>query len=714
MAHCGRAIAAILVVLWCVTAGFVPTWAQTAMPTGVPVRFTADEVSYDRDLGITTASGNVEVTQEDRVLLADTITYNQRLDILTATGNVSLLDGSGDVVFAQHVELTGDMKDGIIEDFRMILKDGSRVAAAGGRRANYDLDLRKSVYSPCNLCPENPTRPPLWQVKAIRVFHRKAEQIVEYSDAWLEVAGIPVAYTPYLSHPDPTVRRKSGFLPPTIGSSSDLGPITKVPYFWAITPYSDATLTPAYFWDQGPGFAGEYRHRFQEGRADISGSIVDERGDRGRGHIKSKGRFDLDDTWRWGFDVHAASDDTYLRRYRYESEATLVSDVFAEGFRRRNYFVASSYAFQGLEQNVETAKTPVVVPLMEYSHVGEAGRYGGRTKLDSSLLSLYRIDGTDTRRLSVRPGWELPYTAPAGDVYTLSASLNGDFYEASQVNRGLNKTPYSGFSGRVVPEAKLDWRYPFAKHGGSVAQVIEPIATFIVSPNGGNDPKIPNEDSIAFEFDDTNLFSANRFTGIDRVEGGSRVHYGLKWGLYGNAGGSTSLLVGQSYRPRTDDTFGPGTGLEDHFSDIVGKLHVSPGKNIDLLYRTRLNKDNFGAERNEFLTTVGAPALRVTANYTLFNRTPDTRFPTREQLSLSVASQLTRYWRVQAGGTRDLAENEMRSIGTGLTYEDECLIFTTTAARSFFSDRDLRPNDTILFRVMFKTLGEFQSSAKLF
>lgn len=695
--------------LWCTLAGIAPSRAQSALPEGIPVRFSANEVSYDRDLGIITASGNVEVTQENRVLLADTITYNQRLDVLTATGNVTLLDGSGDVIFAQHVELSGDMKDGIIEDFRMILKDGSRVAAASGRRTNEDLDLRKAVYSPCNLCPENPTRPPLWQVKAIRVFHRKEEQMVEYNDAWLEVAGVPVAYTPYLSHPDPTVRRKSGFLPPIVGNSSDLGTITKVPYFWAITPYSDATLTPAYYFSQGPGFSGEYRHRFQEGRADVAGSIVHDDSDRVRGHVKSKGRFDLDDTWRWGFDANGATDDTYLRRYRYAADSTLVSDVYAEGFRRRNYFVASSYAFQGLERNVETGRTPFVLPLMEYSHVGEAGRYGGRTKLDSSLLSLYRTDGTDTRRLSVRPGWELPYIAPTGDAYTLSMSLNGDFYDASQVDRGAGKSRYSGFSGRVVPEASLDWRYPFVRHEGPVAQVIEPITTFIVSPNGGNDPKIPNEDSLEFEFDDTNLFSANRFSGIDRVEGGARVHYGLKWGLYGNTGGKTTVLVGQSYRPRTDDTFGRGSGLEDHFSDIVGKLHVSPRKNVDLVYRTRLNKENFGAERNEFLMSLGVPAFRVTTNYTLFNREPDSRFQTREQLSGNVTSQLTRYWRAQVGATRDLAEKEFRNVGLGLVYEDECLVFTTTATRSYFSDRDLRPNNTILFRVMFKTLGEFQS-----
>lgn len=709
-----RALAAALVVAGlCLSARAAPAaeLAPTAEPppAEVPVRFVADEVSYDRELGLVTARGSVEITKDDRTLLADTVTYNQRLNLMTASGNVTLIEPTGEVIFAQHVELSGDFRDGIIEDLRMILRDRSRVAAASARRSNYDIDMRKGVYSPCNLCPEDPTRPPLWQVKAVKVVHRKEQEMIEYWDAWVEVKGVPVAYTPYLSHPDPTVKRKSGFLTPTYGSTSDLGYLLKAPYFVVLSPESDATITPMVAHKKGPGLEGEYRHLFKDGKVELSGSVNYDPDRNARGHVFGLGRFDIDDTWRWGADVRRTTDDTYLRRYRYRHQQTLVSDAFVEGFRKRNYFSASSYAFQGLESNDDPGTTPLVIPLLDYNHVGEADRFGGRSRLDANLLALARTDGTDTRRLSFRPGWELPFISPAGDAYKLSLGLVGNLYQVSELDRGRNQGRFSGWSGRAVPEAALDWRYPFVSGGDTVSQVIEPIAAVIVSPYGGNPAKIPNEDSVEIEFDDTNLFSANRFSGLDRVEGGPRVHYGLKWGAYGSKGGKTTVLLGQSYRPRRDDTFANGTGLDGDLSDLVGRLQVSPGRYVDLHYRTRLNKDNLGAERNEVLLSLGPPALNLSLNYGLYNRQQQSQFKTREEASLALTSQVDRNWRLQVGGVRDLKEAEMRNLGVQLVYEDECLIFRAIANRSYYADRDLRPSDAIIFRVTLKTLGEVQT-----
>ena len=210
----------------------VPALAQSVE---APISFSSDQMDMDNDLGIITARGNVEVVHEDRTLIADVISYNQKLDVLTATGNVTMLEPSGDVMFAARMELDGDFKNGIVNDIRMILSDRSRLAANGGRRIDGDLDLRKAVYSPCNLCADDPTRPPLWQIKAIRVFHDSSRKVVEYTDAWLEIAGVPVLYTPFLTHPDPTVKRESGLLTPIFGSSSDLGTTFKTPYFWNIS-----------------------------------------------------------------------------------------------------------------------------------------------------------------------------------------------------------------------------------------------------------------------------------------------------------------------------------------------------------------------------------------------------------------------------------------------------------------------------------------------
>jgi LPS-assembly protein len=202
-----------------------------------PILFSADEVTYDEDLGTVTARGNVELNQAGRTLLADTVSYNRRSGVVTATGNVSLVDLDGTVYFAEYVELADDLREGFIRQIGVLMADRTRIAAASGTRKEGRITVfRKAVFSPCELCREDPSRAPLWQLKADQVIHDQEERSLTYRNARLEFYGVPVAYPPYFKHPDPTVDRQTGFLAPTFGSSSDLGLTLEVPYYWNISP----------------------------------------------------------------------------------------------------------------------------------------------------------------------------------------------------------------------------------------------------------------------------------------------------------------------------------------------------------------------------------------------------------------------------------------------------------------------------------------------
>lgn len=672
--------------------------------TTAPVNFSADQMDVDRELGIVTARGNVEVMYDDRTMSADTISYNQKSDILTASGNIILLEPSGVVSFAEHMEITGNFKDGIIKDIRIILTDRSRIAANGARRINGDLDFRKAVYSPCDLCEDDPTKPPLWQLKAVKVFHDESQKTIEYYDAWLEVAGYPVLYTPYFSHPDPTVKRKSGFLVPSFGGSSTLGTTIKTPYFWNISPQNDATITPAYYADKGAGISAEYRHLLSDGEFEMITSLADNDGTV-EGHVDGFGRFDIDDTWRWGFDTWAASDDTYLRRYGFRNDQTLTNDLYVEGFRQKNYFRTEALFFQSMEAGEDEATTPLVAPLMSFQHVGTADSYGGHTRLNASLVSLTRDEGTDSQRLSINPGWEANRLSAAGDIFKLALSLESDLYYVQDHTPVGEQSEFAGVTGRIFPQAQLDWSRPYAKTGALITQTIEPKVSFIVAPNGSNPSDIPNEDSQEFEFDETSLFTPNKFAGHDRVEGGTRIDYGLHWGLYGKSGGKTTAFLGQSYRLREDGLFPENSGLEDDLSDIVAKFEVSPGGYFDLLYRTRVGKSNGEIKRNEIALGAGAPLFRLNARYLFFERQEDSEFGGRKDINVGFTSQLDRFWRANGNVQHDIADADTRSINFGLTYENECILFNTAFSRTFYEDRDLDPNDSILFTVNFKTLG---------
>ncbi len=680
----------------------------TSPPSDAPkASLNADSMTFDRDLGLITATGRVEVTYAGRTLRAEKITYNQKTDIVQAFDNVSLTETNGEVLFGERMEITGDLKDGVVYNIGLIMADRTRVAGSGARRSDARYtDVRNAVYSPCDLCKDDPSRPPIWQLKAVRVTHDATEQQVEYRDAWLEVFGVPVAYTPYFSHPDPTVKRRSGLLAPSFSNSSDLGFRLDAPYFWAIDEHQDATVSPLLTTSGGSGMFAEYRSRYRNGEINAQGSFVADDPDRGtRGYIDLESEFHLDRTWRAGANIQASSDDTYMRRYGFETDPVLESRGYIEGFRGRNYQVVNTHAFKDLRAESNADDTPLILPMYDFNYVGSRDRLGGFSTFDFNAINLMRDEGVDMRRISLRPRWERLINGAFGELYTASVSLAADGYHASNVTES-DGSEFSGLSGRIQPRASLAWRLPLVRPGEVLNQTIEPQASVTVAPNGGNPDTIPNEDSQEIEFDETNLFRDNLYDGIDRVDGGTRFNYGINYLVSTEDYGNGAIFIGQSYRPRVSSSFTQASGQDDNFSDVVATVQMSPKHYIDLLYRTQFSPDNLSPQRNELTTQIGGAPLRLNLDYTFIDQQVGSEFGGREEISGQLSSRFNRNWSGSVSALRDINASEMRSLGMGLVYEDECVRFTTALARSFFEDRDLKPSDTITFTVVLKTLGE--------
>ena len=683
----------------------------------------ADQLTYDETLGTVVATGNVEIAQGERVLIADTVSYNQAAKLVTASGNVTLMEPSGEVMFADYAEITDDLRDGIIHNLRILMTDHSRIAANGARRSNGNrTEMRKAVYSPCELCPEDREAAPIWQLKAIKIVHDQTAHDIEYYDAWFELYGIPVAYVPYFRHPDPTVKRRSGFLTPAYANSTALGFELTTPYFWSIAPHRDVTISPRFTTNEGVVLGAEYREHTGNGQYLVDGSTTytDARDDDGkleggnevRAHLFSDGEFELDPEWRWGYEFQRASDDLYLRRYRISSLDTLTTNAFVEGFNGRSYAAGNTFWFQGLKDGDDEGQIPLVLPLLDFNYAGEPDTNGGYFTIDSNLMVLHRLDGTDSRRLSAEAGWHLPYITDSGHAFRLSATMRGDLYHVNNVVNPGNPAGQTdnGLAGRVRPELTAEWRYPLVSHIGTIRHVLEPIIQAIVAPNGGNPTNIPNEDSQDFEFDHTNLFTNNRFTGLDRVESGPRINYGLRAGFYGQGGGRTTLLVGQSARLREDDTFDIGSGLENHLSDYVGRIYIQPADFLNISYRFRYNKDDFSARRNEVNLSTGPTWLRANIGYAQIEdqqaSSGTTTFANREEVVGNAALQFAEYWTFTAGTRRDLTgDGATINWNTGLSYQDECVLISTILQRSFTRDREIEPETNIIFFVKLKNLG---------
>src|SRR6476619_5539485 len=197
----GSAVRALGAALLAMLLAAPAAWGQFSLGSqkpadkNAPVVVQADEVEYDDQLGLTVAKGHVEISQGGEVLLADQVSYNQRTDTITASGHVSLLSPTGEIVFSDFIELRDSMNNAFAQNVRMLLADRSRLAANTARRiAGNRTELRRGVYSPCDLCRDNPSAPPAWQLKAREISDDKEYKLLECRDVVMEIDGWPVFY----------------------------------------------------------------------------------------------------------------------------------------------------------------------------------------------------------------------------------------------------------------------------------------------------------------------------------------------------------------------------------------------------------------------------------------------------------------------------------------------------------------------------------------
>ncbi|WP_428487488.1 LPS-assembly protein LptD [Rhodopila sp.] len=692
-----------------------------------PVTFSADEVDYDKDKNLVTATGHVEAWQNGHVMRADKITFDRNTGVAAATGHVVLLEPDGEVLFADYAELQNNMNDGILKDMRALLQQNGRLAANGAQRTAGKInELSKVVYSTCNLCAKDPNHPPLWQIRAASAVQDLEHKKVEFQNATLEMYGIPVAYFPYFWTADPSVKRESGILPPLIGNSSNIGAFYAQPYYWVIDDQSDATFIPLITTNAGPQLDVEYRRRFNDGVMLLNGSGGYLNGAL-QGSFAGNGQFSINDTWRWGFNVNTASSSAYVRDFHLTAGLTgdpniLTSQLYLEGFGEGSYARLDSKFYQSETTVITNSELPIVLPRYEYSYFGTPDQLGGRLSLNTTDFNVIRTVGTNTRRAALAVNWERPFAGPLGDQWKLTLHGDAAAYDASQFNQIPNFGPLRNVgTARALPQMAVDFRWPFARDGGVWGtQLIEPIAQVIVAPQAGDSQirRYPNEDSLDFDFTDANLFGFNRFTGVDRLDGGVRANVALHGAWY--LGGTTfDGLVGQSYRTTKDNLFPEASGLHDQVSDIVASATLTPTRWLDVTYRARLNKNSLAIHESDAVASVGAPLLRVSGGYIYTNFDPYTfydqpapppagnpyYFP-RNEITLAASSRWGNY-RFGANARRDVATNRMVSAGADAVYEDECFIFDLRFFRRYTSIDGDSGSTSVLFLLTFKTIGQF-------
>jgi LPS-assembly protein len=750
-------------------------------PSNDQMLIQAKEIHYDYSNERVSAVGNVQIYFSGSTLEANKVIYDQKTKRLHAEGNARLTEADGQVIYGEIMELSDDYRDGFVDSLRVDAADQTSIAAARAERTAGNFSVFHSgVYTACEPCKDDPKKPPLWQVKAARIIHNQTEKTLYFEQAQFELFGRPIAYLPYFSAPDPTVKRKTGFLMPTASSSSKYGFALSVPYFWALAPDYDLTLTPTMTTRQGPLLEAEWRQRLASGAYFIRGAGI-KQWDPGyfehsdgsptpgrrdfRGSLESSGQFSLSDKWVWGWDAIVPTDKTFFQDYdttRTKQSKDLLKSTDSEGISQlyvsgrgdRSYFDARSMYFYGFSELDNQHQIPVVHPVADYSYTFGRPVFGGELSYRFNVTSLSRDSANfepinrsalnndfcmpstadparkipancvlrgfpgNYSRLSAETSWRRSFTDSFGQVFTPFASVRADVASLSVTDEvGVANYLPEGHSSvaRAMPTAGLEYRYPFIGVQSWGTHTIEPIAQVIVRPNETNVGRLPNEDAQSLIFDDSNLFKFDKFSGWDRVEGGSRANVGIQYTAQVNNAGFFNLLFGQSYQLFGQNSFALGdvantgldSGLDKPKSDYVARASYQPTRNYTFTSRFRFDEQTFDVKRLELENRIAVDRWSITAMYGRYAEQPALGFLTeREGILGATTYKLTANWAVSTAITYDLDAHKVGTTQFGLSYIDDCLALGLLYATGYsYSGNPDESAHTVMLTLNLRTLG---------
>jgi LPS-assembly protein len=770
----------------------------------------ADEIVYDNDKKTVSAVGNAHLYYQGKVLEADRVVYNRENKQVTAVGKVRLTEPGGQVVTGDKIQLTDDFKDAYIDSLRMTTPDKTRLSAPRAEREGGETTVfERALYTACEPCKDDPAKPPFWQVRAARIVHKNSERRIYYENATIEFAGVPIAWVPYFSAPDSTVKRESGFLAPRFIASSALGYGVQTPYFFNLAPNYDVTFRPTFLSNQGVLGDLEWRHRLETGSYAIRAAGIYQTNPSSfsqppfgagnkdfRGSIETYGKFLINEQWRWGWDLAMMTDKWFLKNYKVPSPSITqygtsnfqesTSTLYLNGQGDRSYFNAQAYYFRVLSYADWQKRQPVVPDVIDYDKTFQGpGVIKGDWNLSFNTATIVRqqTDFTSTVTASGTPGayyfpmantalystcapgqynaqncivrglagtyarataamdWKRTLIDPLGMSWTPFGFIRGDVATAQVSTSGVFNQFLSNFmdtSGegltRGMAGAGMTWRYPFIGRLAGSTHVIEPVAQIIARPNETGIRQFPNEDAISLIYDDSNLFSVNKFTGYDRIEGGTRANVGLNYTMQFDSGGYINALVGQSYQVAGMNSFsqfsltrtGLESGLDSVNSDYVGRVQYTPMNGLSVIARGRFDVNDYAPKALEvqsaysFNSYIAAniawarytaqPLLGVFNTRNGFVTGLTVRPDPNWWLSGSLSFDLARYQRdngfPQAAGNSDPWPS-IPGFAIGAGYKDECTTIGVTYSNSSGSSQGITNGrvQSVMLRLELRTLG---------
>ena len=683
------------------------------------INFSSEKLKVDEKTKIMIASGNVIITNNNRQLTADKVEYDQNSDKAIATGNVKLKEKDGSIYESERVILTNEFKSVVAIPLYGELIDKSFIKSNNFKKNDLgESYFKEGVYTACE-CDFKQDVKPIWRVETKEIKHDPATKTIYLKHPVMRIFSIPVYYLPYLSFPDWTVKRRSGFLTPVYGYSKQNRFHIKVPYYYS--PENDPTWDMTFTSHQNgkTGHADQLNIRKKYENSSLETNIYKGNLDTNKSDgdnvfgVNFKANSNLDNNWKMTIEGKYADQETFMRRYGFDSSDRYKSYLNLEKIKPNSISNIEIYNIQNLDET-SSNNEPVLAPSISH-HIFDSNKsYNFDVKLNAH--SIYNDESYDIKRWSglaqINKKLNLTNIVLEGDAnFGLDLySIQGRPSTDSNDNKYIDRLS-SGFSVAASNQ--------YGIMSEEIGVVIEPKIQFSSVISSDRTDEVPNRDSSEFRLDQANLFLNNQYQGRDNIQRSDRINAGVSAYFMTEEMGDLNFFIGQSQKiSGTQKNI--SSANNDRQSHLINSISWNPSSLYNFSWFSLYNHHNLKSDTSDFNFNGSLDGW----NYSTRHRSVDGAFVSdgidREELALGISKSFLN-WKTSYSRTYDLSNNQEEVISEtlGLEYTGSGYMFGNCLTVLFqykssggVVDRDLVPEDSIYLTFNFRNLGAYQWQPK--
>ncbi|MDA9591496.1 hypothetical protein N9R78_00360 [Pelagibacteraceae bacterium] len=651
----------------------------------------ADSMKVTNDGNKIIANDNITIQTNELISKADSITYNKIKDEFIADGNVSVLDNLGNNYYFDTFVSDKDFNNAIGSNIKIKLKNGARIVGNQFSRSNSKTNqIDNAIYTPCLKKNYSIKNCPGWKMSSKKVIHDLDKKTLYYEGAVLSILNVPVLYSPYFSHPDPSVKKRTGILMPKITSDNILGTSFSLPFFYNIASNKDLTITPTIQSKADDYYSFNYRQLTKNHKINIDSSITNNESKTGtKNHIFINGGV-KNPYGKFVYRVETSNNDTYLRKNQINDLTIHTSGLNFTKETDNSYLDFNSYIYKHLN-NPENEKWEYVYPNINYNINNFKDPFFNRDWLiENSLLNYRNIQKQTEQQLS-------------NELKNVDKKISyntGLIFENTIQNRLVYiKKNVDNFSQlRIFPQISSKVSYPMSKPSANLesTQTLEPIIMPILSPfNNYTEQK---------SIDSSSLFSLNRASSLTEWEDGPRVNYGLNW-LINSSNININTLIGQSFRANKEKN-----SSDSEVSDFFIGNTIDVNKIGYLATDLTIERTDLYVKDYNINSLIELKKIKFAFDYA-YNT--NNKVKLSEQISAGIKIQLDKDINFIASARKDLMTDKSFGNAIGLHYENDCLAINFDYFKDFTVVDDIKNSRGFSFTITLKPFGSSKNYGKV-